>query len=146
MRPATPHSVVYTLRLSHPDPLVTPLKDRPSSDRWRPPTLEHRILRFVTLAAATAIVLTNAYYLRFLEPTISRRWLAAVVVFACALVLALAEWGLPAGRDAWRSPARMAAPPGLLVVILAVAFGLRVWGITAGLPQSYVADEYDFVH
>ena len=36
--------------------------------------------------------------------------------------------------------------PLLLAAILALAFGLRVWGITAGLPQSYVADEYDFVH
>ena len=36
--------------------------------------------------------------------------------------------------------------PLLLAAILAVAFGLRVWGIRSGLPQSYVADEYDFVH
>ena len=27
-----------------------------------------------------------------------------------------------------------------------MAFTLRAWGITAGLPQSYIADEYDFVH
>src|SRR5439155_663169 len=33
-----------------------------------------------------------------------------------------------------------------LALVLALAFGLRVGGITAGLPQSYVADEYDFVH
>ena len=34
----------------------------------------------------------------------------------------------------------------VLVMILGVAFGLRLWGITYGLPQSYISDEYDYVH
>ena len=100
----------------------------------------------MALAAATATVLTNAYYLRFLEPGISRRFVAILVIALCAATVAVAEWGLPRGAGAWRSVARRSAVPGLLALVLALAFGLRVGGITAGLPQSYVADEYDFVH
>jgi 4-amino-4-deoxy-L-arabinose transferase-like glycosyltransferase len=96
--------------------------------------------------AVTATVLTNAYYLRFLEPQVSRRWVAAIVVVAAAAALALAEWGAPRGRAAWRSLAGVTAQPALLAVVLAVAFGLRAWGARAGLPQSYVSDEYEFVH
>ena len=109
-------------------------------------TRARRLLRFGALAAAAAIILTNAYYLRFLEPSVSRARLAAVVLLACAIVFAATEWGLPRGREEWRAAARRMAAPLLLAAILAVAFGLRVWGITSGLPQSYVADEYDFVH
>lgn len=53
---------------------------------------------------------------------------------------------MPRGREAWRGIARRWAPGILLAGVLAVAFGLRLWGISSGLPQSYVADEYDFVH
>jgi hypothetical protein len=103
-------------------------------------------VRFVALAAATATVLTNAYYLRFLEPRIPRRWIAVLVIALSAATVAVIEWGLPRGAGAWRSVARRSAVPGVLALVLALAFGLRVGGITAGLPQSYVADEYDFVH
>ena len=120
--------------------------DPPSADRWLPPPRPRRFLRFGALAAATAIILTNAYYLRFLEPQVSRGRVAALVLIACAIVLAVTEWGLPRGRAAWRAAARRSVDPLLLAAILAVAFGLRVWGISSGLPQSYVADEYDFVH
>ena len=72
--------------------------------------------------------------------------MAAVLLVACAILVAVTAWGVPRGRAAWRDAFRAAAAPLLLAVILAVAFGLRVWGITTGLPQSYVADEYDFVH
>ena len=109
-------------------------------------TRARRLLRFAALAAATAIILTNAYYLRLFEPTVSRGRVAAVVLAACAIVLAVSTWGLPRGRDAWRAIVRRSAPAVLLAAIIALAFGLRVWGITSGLPQSYVADEYDFVH
>jgi len=120
--------------------------DPPPADRWLPPPRGRRLLRFGALAAATAIILTNAYYLRLLEPRVSRARVAALVLIACAIVLAVTEWGLPRGRAAWRAAARRSAAPLLLAAILAVAFGLRVWGISSGLPQSYVADEYDFVH
>ena len=120
--------------------------DPPSADRWPPPPRPRRVLRFGALAAATAVILTNAYYLRFLEPKVSRGRVAALVLIACAIVLAVAEWGLPRGREAWRTVARRSVDPLILAAILAVAFGLRVWGISSGLPQSYVADEYDFVH
>jgi hypothetical protein len=120
--------------------------DPPSADRWLPPPRPRRFLRFGALAAATAIILTNAYYLRLLEPSVSRGRVAALALIACALVLAVTEWGLPRGRAAWRGAARRSVDPLLLAAILAVAFGLRVWGISSGLPQSYVADEYDFVH
>jgi hypothetical protein len=38
------------------------------------------------------------------------------------------------------------AIPAALVAILAAGFWLRLSGISSGLPQSYVADEYDYVH
>lgn len=77
---------------------------------------------------------------------VSRRQVAAGILLACAILLAVSEWGLPRGREAWRAGARRSAAPLLLAAILALAFGLRVWGISSGLPQSYVADEYDYVN
>jgi hypothetical protein len=103
-------------------------------------------VRFAALATVTATVLTNAYYLQFFEPLVSRKWVAVLLVAASAAALVLTEWGAPRGRAAWRSLARGWAEPALLALILALAFGLRIGGITAGLPQSYVSDEYDFVH
>lgn len=72
--------------------------------------------------------------------------MAAFVLAVCAVAIAFTYRELPRGRDEWHRVARVAAPGLLLASILALAFGLRVWGITSGLPQSYVADEYDFVH
>ena len=95
---------------------------------------------------AVAVILTNAYYLRFLEPGISRGILGAALFGLGVVVAALASWDRPRTPDEWRALARRGAGPALLVVILGLAFGLRLWGITASLPQSYVADEYDFVH
>ena len=95
---------------------------------------------------AVAIVLTDAYYLQLLEPRVSRKALAAVLLGLCAAVVAFAEWGLPRSRVEWQGLARRAAEPVLLIAILGLAFALRLWGITASLPQSYVSDEYDFVH
>ena len=98
------------------------------------------------LTAATATVLTNAYYLRFLEPRVSRAWAAALVVVAAGAALVLSERGAPRGKAAWLSLARGAAPPILLALVVSLAFVLRAWGANAGLPQSYVSDEYEFVH
>jgi 4-amino-4-deoxy-L-arabinose transferase-like glycosyltransferase len=72
--------------------------------------------------------------------------LAAALLGLCAVAVAFAEWGVPRGGVEWRALARRAAEPVLLIAILGLAFGLRLWGITASLPQSYVSDEYDFVH
>jgi molecular chaperone GrpE len=105
-----------------------------------------RVVRFTALAVAVAVILTNAYYLRFLEPGISRGILGAALFGLGVVVAALASWDRPRTPDEWRALARRGAEPALLVVILGLAFGLRLWGITASLPQSYVADEYDFVH
>jgi len=113
--------------------------------RRRLPT-PRRVVRFLVLAAATAIVLTNAYYLRLLEPRVSRKWVAILLLAVCAATLVWTERVLPRDREGWRALARRAVVPGALAVILAVAFALRVWGITAGLPQSYISDEYDHVH
>ncbi|HEY8149678.1 MAG TPA: glycosyltransferase family 39 protein [Vicinamibacteria bacterium] len=113
--------------------------------RHRLPPWRH-VVRFVVLATAVAIVLTNAYYLRLLEPRVSRKAVAIVLVALCAATLVWTERGLPRDREGWRALARRAVVPASLTVILALAFALRIWGITAGLPQSYIADEYDHVH
>ena len=100
-------------------------------------TRAHRLLRFGALAVAAAIILTNAYYLRFLEPRVSRARVAAIVLIACAIVVAVTEWGLPRGQPGLaRSRASTAAVPLLLAAILAVAFGLRLWGITRGSRRA----------
>jgi 4-amino-4-deoxy-L-arabinose transferase-like glycosyltransferase len=116
----------------------------PDPDR-RPAPSRH-LIRFAALAAVTGTILTNGYYLRFLEPQVSRRWVAAAAVGLCAIAAAFAEWGLPRGRDQWRAIVRRGAEPAVLAAILALAFGLRLWGISASLPQSYVSDEYEFVN
>jgi len=94
----------------------------------------------------TATVLTNAYYLRFLEPRVSRKVMAVVLIALGAAALAWTERLWPRDRAAWRALSRRAIVPVALSAVLALAFTLRVWGITAGLPQSYIADEYDHVH
>jgi 4-amino-4-deoxy-L-arabinose transferase-like glycosyltransferase len=104
------------------------------------------LVRFAALTVAVATVLTNGYYLQFLEPRVSRTWVAVGVLAACGLAVALSEWGLPQGRTGWRAAAGRAAEPAALLAILALAFGLRLWGISASLPQSYTSDEYEFVH
>jgi hypothetical protein len=104
------------------------------------------VLRFAALAVAVAVILTNAYYLRFLEPEVSRKVLAAALIGLCAVVVAFTVWAPPRSRDDWRALVHRSAEPVLLIAILALGFGLRLWGITASLPQSYVSDEYDFVH
>jgi len=103
-------------------------------------------VRFLALATAVAVILTDAYYLRLLEPRVPRKWLALAVLAACAATLAWTERAWPRDREGWRALGRRAVVPATLAVILALAFALRLWGITSGLPQSYIADEYDHVH
>ena len=104
-----------------------------------------RLVRFAALALAAATVMTDAYFLRFLEPRVSRTLVAAAVLGLCALAVALTVRTPPRTRLEWEALGRRAATPCLLAAILALAFALRIWGISASLPQSYVADEYDHV-
>lgn len=104
-----------------------------------------RLVRFAALALAAATVMTDAYFLRFLEPRVSRTLVAAAVLGLCALAVALAVGTPPRTRPEWEALARRAATPCLLAAIVSLAFALRIWGISASLPQSYVSDEYDFV-
>lgn len=103
------------------------------------------LLRWLFIAQAVFNVVTNAYFLRFLEPTISRKALALISVGAAAGALLVERYGLPS-LPSIGSFFKRHAVLWVLLVILAVAFGLRLWGITYGLPQSYNSDEYDFVH
>ena len=100
---------------------------------------------WVAWIVAVFALLTNGYLLRFLEPAISRGALVGTLLVAAAAFTAVNRLGLPSSADAWRSRARSAVVPALLVAILALAFSVRVSGIDYGLPQSYVSDEYDYV-
>jgi 4-amino-4-deoxy-L-arabinose transferase-like glycosyltransferase len=95
---------------------------------------------------AVGTLLTNAYYLRFLEPVVSRRLLATMLLGSVGLLFFIAHVGLPRARSDMLVVARRLAVLAALVAILAAGFSLRLSGINSGLPQSYVADEYDFVH
>jgi hypothetical protein len=103
-------------------------------------------VRWLLLALIVFTLLTNAYWLRFLEPWVSRRLLGVAVILSALIALAALARVLPQDRAGWLALARREATPALLLVIVAAAFALRLWGITSGLPQSYVSDEYDFVH
>ena len=115
-------------------------------DRWFPSGSWWPTLRWLLLVFAVATLLTNAYYLRFLEPLVSRRLLAFLLFGSIGLVFFIERVGLPRTREDILALTRRFAVPAVLVAILAAGFGLRLWGISSGLPQSYVADEYDTVH
>ncbi len=102
------------------------------------------VLRWVLALAAAATLLTNAYYLRFLEPWVPRTYLA-VLLIATALVSHLGLT-LPRSRVEVQALAQRAAVPALLVLIVATGFFLREWGSHSGLPQSYPSDEFDYVN
>ena len=115
-------------------------------DRWFPSGSWWPTLRWLLLVFAVATLLTNAYYLRFLEPLVSRRLLAFLLFGSIGLVFFIERVGLPRTREDILALTRRFAVPAVLGAILAAGFGLRLWGISSGLPQSYVADEYDTVH
>ncbi|MGH9460059.1 MAG: ArnT family glycosyltransferase, partial [Vicinamibacteria bacterium] len=117
-----------------------------SRDRWFPSGSWWSTVRWLLLVLAVAVLLTNAYYLRFLEPVVSRRLLAALLLGSIALVFFVARVGLPRARSDVLAVIHRLAVPAALVAILAASFWLRLSGISSGLPQSYVADEYDTVH
>lgn len=114
--------------------------------RWFPPERAGHWIEWGLLVAVVATFLTNAHYLRFLEPSISRKAAALGVVAVSGLWMAIRRWGVPRTPRAWLDALKPYTTLLLLAAILAVAFGLRIWGISGGLPQSYVPDEYDYVH
>ncbi len=113
--------------------------------RWYPSTKVGEWASFVTTLLAVAALLTNGYYLRFLEPAISRGALVVLSIALAFVVVAATHFGVPRTRAELMAALRALVVPALLATILVLAFGLREWGISSGLPQSYVADEYDFV-
>ena len=80
---------------------------------------------WVLLMLSTGTLLTNAYYLRFAEPAVSRKTVAAVLLVATALFFLARHYGLPRNREelgAWLGRARV---PLVLGAILVVAASLR---------------------
>lgn len=104
-----------------------------------------RNLEWIAWLVAVFALLTNGYFLRFFEPAISRGALVMMLLVVATALTAANRLGFPSSREAWRSLARSALVPALLVAILALAFSVRVSGIEYGLPQSYISDEYDYV-
>ena len=105
-----------------------------------------KLFCWVLLLLSTGTLLTNAYYLRFAEPTVSRKTVAAVLLVVTGLFFLARHYGLPRNKDdlaAWLGRARV---PLILGAILVVAASLRYPGLSSGLPQSYIPDEYDYVH
>lgn len=90
---------------------------------------------WLLLVASTTTLLTNAYYFQFLEPSVSRKSLALVLIGVTAAWFYISKVGIPRPNTSW-----------VLAAILAVAFVLRYQGAGSGLPQSYIPDEYDYVH
>jgi 4-amino-4-deoxy-L-arabinose transferase-like glycosyltransferase len=109
------------------------------------PAGTRRTARGLIFIGAAAVLLTNAYHLRFLEPTVSRAAVATLLFLLAAGWLVLDHYRL-SSPGALLKAARRLLIPAMLLAILALAFGLRLWGIESGLPQSYVPDEYDTVH
>ena len=112
----------------------------------RPSDRSRRLVGFVLLVASTATFLTNAHYLQFAEPTLSRKTLAAGLVAATIAWFFVAAFGLPRNRHELVALLRRGKTPLLVMVIVCVGFSLRYQGITSGLPQSYIPDEYEYVH
>ena len=96
-----------------------------------------RVLRAAWALMVVFTLLTNAYFLRFLEPWVSRKAVSVAGLGVWAAAWLIWSRGLP-------SPRRWALPVGL-ALILGLAYGLRDWGARGGLPVSYVPDEYDHV-
>ena len=120
--------------------------ERLASSRWFPPEPTGRILQWLLLVLATGHILTNAYYLQFAEPAISRKSLAVGILALALLWMAVRRFGVPRTGSEWMVVLGSRWVFLALGVILLIAYYLRVWGISSGLPQSYVSDEYDYVH
>jgi 4-amino-4-deoxy-L-arabinose transferase-like glycosyltransferase len=120
--------------------------DRDRLGSWKPRERAGRLGGWLLLVLSTATILTNAYYLQFLEPTLSRKTLALGIVAITALWFLVGRFGLPRERIEVLELWARGRTPVVLALILAVAFSLRYAGAGSGLPQSYIPDEYDYVH
>ncbi len=120
--------------------------DRDRLGSWRPRERLGRLGGWLLLVLSTATILTNAYYLQFLEPTLSRKTLALGIVAVTGLWFLVGRFGLPRDRTEVLELWELGRTPVVLALILAVAFSLRYAGAGSGLPQSYIPDEYDYVH
>ena len=107
--------------------------------------LGHRI-QWLLLLFSTFTILTNAYFLRFAEDTVSRKLLAYIAVAVTGLWMLIRRHGAPRSLAQITRLLRRYSTAILLSFIVATAFALRLSGISYGLPQSYIPDEYDFVH
>lgn len=122
------------------------MTENTAGDRWYPPERPGHIVEWLLLLLSVFTLLTNAYYLQFLEPALSRKALAGAVVLITALSMAVRRFGIPVSRSEAMAAIRRYSTVLWLGLILLVGFGLRLGGIEHGLPQSYVPDEYDYVH
>lgn len=113
---------------------------------WRPRERTRRLVGFLLLLGSTAALLTNAYYLRLAEPAVSRKTLALGLIVITVAWFAACYVGLPRNREELVRLLRRGVTPVLLAVIVAVGFAMRYEGIESGLPQSYIPDEYEYVH
>jgi len=120
--------------------------DRDRLGSWKPRERVGRLGGWLLLVLSTATILTNAYYLQFLEPTLSRKTLALGIVAVTGLWFLVGRFGLPRDRTEVLELWARGRTPVVLALILAVAFSLRYAGAGSGLPQSYIPDEYDYVH
>ncbi len=119
---------------------MTRKKTTPSEDPdrpWFPPEpLGHRIEWFLLLFS-TLTILTNAYFLQFAEDAISRKLLAYVAVAATGLWMWIRHYGAPRSFAQIKSLLRRYSTALLLSLIVAIAFALRLSGISYGLlPEA----------
>jgi 4-amino-4-deoxy-L-arabinose transferase-like glycosyltransferase len=120
--------------------------DRDQLGSWKPPPRAGRLIGWLLLVLSTATILTNAYYLQFLEPGVSRKTLGILIVAVTGLWFLVWRFGLPRDLGEALELWSRARTPLALALILAAAFTLRYQGAGSGLPQSYIPDEYDYVH
>ena len=113
---------------------------------WRPAPRVFKSVGFVLLLLSTASLLTNAYYLRFAEPAVSRSVLALGLFALTGTWFFIGSCGLPANREELAEFFVRARTPLLVLAIVGLALAVRYDGIESGLPQSYIPDEYEYVH
>ncbi len=124
------------------------IEDRPTArdERWHPPERFGQSVQWLLLLFCATTLLTNAYFLRFAEPAVSRKSLAFGAIIITSLWMAARRYGIPASPSAVIAIIRRYSTALWLAFIILIAFVLRLGGINYGLPQSYIPDEYDYVH